>query len=114
VAGYRGTLYQCWLDLVQGKVLGFGFLSFRRQFLAYNPILARTAGRLTADQEYLLPRTVGIDLLSLSTTTNAAGRFRFASLPVGSYRVEVTDPQPFALPCTLVADTTLDLALPAL
>ena len=71
VAGYRGTVYQAWLDLVQGKVLGMNYASFRRQVAAYNPAIALAGGRLLADQRYLLPRTVGADRVYLSKTTTA-------------------------------------------
>ncbi len=92
VSGYRGTRYQAWRDYVQGKVLGMDYAAFRRQFAAYNPAITQTGGRLLADAQYLLPRTVGVDRYVLTATSSTRGRFRFDALPAGRYTVEVTAP----------------------
>ncbi len=89
VAGYRGTLYQAWRDLVRGKVVDMTYAAFRRQFVAYNPLAALSARRLLADQQYLLPRVVGVDRCVLTTATSRRGRFRFPEIPSGRYTVEV-------------------------
>lgn len=92
VSGYHGTLYQAWRDLVMGKVLGMNYAAFRRQVVAYNPTVTQTHGRLLADQQYLLPRTVGIDRCVLTATTSPRGRFRFVNVPAGAYTIEVDAP----------------------
>lgn len=92
VSGYHGTFYQAWRDLVQGKALGMDYAAFRRQFVAYNPVVAQSGGRLLADTQYLLPRTLGADRYALATTTSARGRFRLGALSTGRYTVEVTAP----------------------
>ena len=89
VAGYRGTLYQAWLDLVRGKVIGMEYTAFRRQFVAYNPLVALSGHRLLADQQYLLPRTVGVDRCVLTAVTSLRGRFRFQDIPAGVYTIKV-------------------------
>lgn len=92
VSGYCGTIHQVWRDHVQGKTPGMDYAAFRRQFAAYNPAVAQTGGRLLADMQYLLPRTVGVDRYALTTTTSTRGRFRFDALPAGRYTVEVSAP----------------------
>lgn len=92
VAGYAGTLRRAWRDLVEGKVAGMDYPAFRRQFVAYNPSIAQTRGRLLADQEYLLPRTVGGDRFMLSCVTSQRGVFRFRDVRSGVYTVEVETP----------------------
>lgn len=92
VAGYAGTLRRAWRDLVEGKVAGMDYPAFRRQFVAYNPSIAQTRGRLLADQEYLLPRTVGEDRCALICATSRRGVFRFRGIPSGVYTVEVETP----------------------
>lgn len=92
VSGYRGAIFQAWRDLVQGKTPGMDYAAFRRQFVAYNPIITLSKGRLLADAQYLLPRTVGVDRYALTTTTAPRGRFRFGEIPAGQYSVEVTAP----------------------
>jgi hypothetical protein len=89
VSGYRGTFYQAWRDLVQGKALGMDYAAFRRQFVAYNPAVVQSGGRLLADAQYLLPRTLGADRYALTTTTSARGRFRFDALPRGNTRLKL-------------------------
>ncbi|MCX6049792.1 MAG: carboxypeptidase regulatory-like domain-containing protein [Chloroflexi bacterium] len=113
VTGYSGTLDQAWRDLVQGKVAGINYASFRRQFAAYNPTLDKKSKHLLASHTYMLPRTTGEDRYVLTVTTTAAGRFRLANLPEGTYRVEVeaAGMQPFVADVTLRADLPENLAV---
>jgi hypothetical protein len=89
VAGYQGTLRRAWRDLVDGRVAGMDYAAFRRQFIAYNPSIAQSSGRLLADQEYLLPRTVGAGQYAMHCTTTPRGRFRFPNIPPGTYTLQV-------------------------
>ncbi len=91
VRGYSGTIYQAWLDLVQGKVPGLPYNAFRTQMLAYNPTLANS-GRLVDTQAYLFPETLDAESYYVAATTTATGRFRFADLPAGAYTVQVDAP----------------------
>jgi len=110
VSGYHGTIYQAWRDLVQGKAPGIDYAAFRRQFAAYNPAITQTGGRLLADMQYLLPRTVGVDRYALTTTTSARGRFRFAPLPAGRYTVEVTAPAAPRVTLTITIEGEMNVA----
>ncbi len=103
---YSGSIYQAWLDLVQGKVPGLDYAAFRTQLLAYNPSLANT-GQLLATDDYLLPRTVESDRYYLATTSSGTGRFRFSDLRTGSYTLEVAAPQTVAFTATITLDETL-------
>ena len=111
VSGYSGTLYQAWLDFVQGRVPGMTYAAFRRQVVAYNPAIAQARGRLLADEHYLLPRMAGATHYYVSATTSPRGRFRLDGLPAGTYTVEVSAPgaQPFS--ADLAIDGTLDVEL---
>jgi hypothetical protein len=113
VAGYRGTLRQAWLDMVQGKVLGMSYTAFRRQFIAYNPAVAQSGGRLLAHQPYLLPRSVGDGALSIAALASPRGRFRLGTLPAGDYTVTVEAPgaQPLATALTVTGQKTVELVL---
>ncbi len=109
--GNRGTIYQIWRDLVCGKVLGMDYAAFRHQFTAYNPTLSILRGRLLADQQLLLPRTVGIDRMALATTTSRQGRFRFIDIPAGVYTVQAVDQQMHATTASLSITDTLAVEL---
>jgi murein DD-endopeptidase MepM/ murein hydrolase activator NlpD len=112
LTGYRGTIYQAWLDLVQGKVLGLDYAAFRTQLVAYNPSLADRKA-LAAAEQYLLPRTVGVDRYRLTATTSRSGRFRLTDLPAGVYTVAVDAPEmaPFRANLTLDADLDVEIDL---
>ena len=58
LANYGGTVRSCWLDHVQGKVIGLNYQSFKRQVGKQNPALAAD-GRFVATQRYALPRNAG-------------------------------------------------------
>ncbi|MCS6825039.1 MAG: hypothetical protein NZ553_00345 [Caldilinea sp.] len=92
VAGYAGTVRRAWRALVAGKVLGIDYPAFQRQFVAYNPSIAQTRGHLLADQEYLLPRTIGVDRYQVICTTSKRGYFRFRNILPGLYTIEVESP----------------------
>jgi hypothetical protein len=86
VSGYRGTIYQAWLDHVQGRVLGMSYAAFRRQVVAYNPAIVQAGGRLLADQQYVLPRTVGAERYAGGALPCRSGCARCAALHVGNHR----------------------------
>jgi len=111
VTGYSGTIYQAWVDFVQGRVPGMAFAGFRRQVVAYNPAIAQARGRLLADERYLLPRMAGATRYYVSRTTSAPGRFRIDRLPVGTYSIEVSAPgvQPFS--ADVIIDGALDVEI---
>ncbi|HRA64563.1 MAG TPA: carboxypeptidase-like regulatory domain-containing protein [Caldilinea sp.] len=113
VSGYHGTTYQAWRDLVMGKVLSMNYAAFRRQLVAYHPTVTQTHGRLLADQQYLLPRTVGIDRYVLTATTSPRGRFRFVNVPAGAYTIEVDAPhaQHFTTSLTIEGKRDIELAV---
>jgi hypothetical protein len=112
VSGYHGTIYQVWRTFVQGKVLGMDYAAFRHQFAAYNPTMSIARGRLLADQQILLPRTLGINQLVLATTTSQRGRFQFANIPAGVYRVEVAaQPQSTTTALTVTGVVEIELRL---
>lgn len=114
-AGYRGTLYQAWLDLVRNKVVGMEYAAFRRQFVAYNPLAALSGRRLMADQQYLLPRVVGADRCVLTTAASRRGRFRFQKMPAGVYTLEVDaeGAHPYRATLTLEGEVDIEIALDA-
>ena len=116
LAGYAGTVRTCWLDNVQGKVIGLNYLAFRRGVLRHNPALAAAGGRFDAAQRYWLPRTRGEHEFVLTAVTGAQGRFRFAGLPAGEYRLEATAPGCglFTTGFSAGADTAITAALPRL
>jgi len=113
VDGYAGTLRQVWLDLVQNKVLGMSYASFRRQFGAYNPAVAQERGRLVSTDSYLLPRTVGAERFKLAVVTSRRGRFRFVKVPAGDYLLEVEPAghQPYRTEVTVEGDEEVNLEL---
>ena len=113
VAGYRGTLYQAWLDMVRGKVMSIDYAAFRRQFAAYNPLAALTGNRLLADQQYLLPRVVGADRCVLSTAASQRGRFHFQEIPAGVYTLEVEaeGAQPYRATLSLDGEMDVEIVL---
>ena len=114
-AGYRGTLYQAWLDLVRNKVVGMEYVAFRRQFVAYNPLAALSGRRLLADQQYLLPRVVDADRCVLTTAASRRGRFCFQEMPAGIYTLEVDaeGAQPYRATLTLEGEVDIEIVLDA-
>lgn len=113
VAGYRGTLYQAWLDWVRGKVAGMEYAAFRRQFVAYNPPAAFSGRKLLADQQYLLPRIVGADRCVLTRVASRRGRFRFEETPAGVYTLEIEaeGAQPYRATLPLEGEMDIKIAL---
>jgi len=91
VRDYAGTIYQAWLDLVQGKVPGLSYNHFRIQMLAYNPTLA-DSGHLVETESYLLPQTLDAEHYYLATSSTTAGRFRLPYLSAGTYTLHVEAP----------------------
>jgi len=92
LGGYDGTLRTCWLDCVQGKVIGLSYQAFKRAAQQHNPELAAGGGRFVAAKRYRLPRNGGKQEYVLVTASSARGRFRFAGLPAGEFRIEVAAP----------------------
>ena len=113
LAGYDGTLRACWLDCVQGKVIGLSYLDFKRAAVKHNPALAEDGGRFLAAKHYLLPRNVGQQEYVLVTESSVRGRFRFANLPAGEFRIEVTAPgaAAFTTGFSAAQDTRMDAVL---
>lgn len=103
---YNGTIYQAWLDLVQGKVPGLDYANFRTQMVAYNPTLAED-GHLIGTHTYLLPRVIDAERYYLADTTTTTGRFRFDDLPAGQYTIAVDAPQMTPFHTTIVLDESL-------
>jgi hypothetical protein len=111
VAGYQGTLRRAWRDLVEGKVAGMDYAAFRRQFIAYNPSITQSGGRLLADQEYLLPRTVGAGQYAMRCTTTTRGHFRFPNIPPGTYTLQVEIAGRLSSSTTISVDRTSHINL---
>ena len=88
---FAGSRWDCWRRHVQGKVGNLTWTQFREEVLAVNPQLARDAGRFRADAAYLLPRSVGMTAYKRVTYAGVDGRFDFAALPPGAYRVEIAE-----------------------
>lgn len=110
VTGYTGTLYQAWLDLLQGKVVGLDYAAFRRQFAAYNP---HWQGQppLQAEAHYRLPRTIGAKRYHLTTVTNQQGEFCFDTVPTGTYQLQVIGPDLQQVTQAIVAPQTCHVNL---
>ncbi|MEZ4614261.1 MAG: carboxypeptidase-like regulatory domain-containing protein [Caldilineaceae bacterium] len=113
VTGYAGSPYQAWLDLVQGKVSGLDYATFRRQLTAYNPVLTEDGGQLHSARAYLLPRSAGAERYYVTATTAARGNFRFTALPIGSYILEIDTPglPPLRERLTVTNDVRVDVQL---
>jgi hypothetical protein len=113
LTGYAGTVRACWLDHVQGKVIGLTYATFKRALHQHNPTLAADGGRFLLTKRYVLPRTVGVQEYVLTAITGVRGRFRFTGLPAGEYRIEVTAPgcAAFTTGLSAGADTELTVAL---
>ncbi len=113
LTGYDGTIRSCWLDNVQGKVANLNYKRFKQALLQHNPALAVDGGRFVAAKRYILPRNVGQKEYVLVAATSVRGRFRFADLPAGDFRIEVTAPgcAVFTTGLSGAADTELDVAL---
>lgn len=56
VTDFDGTLYSAWRKYVYENVAGIAWTQFKHDALRINPSLTSTAGRLRADQSYLLPQ----------------------------------------------------------
>lgn len=55
VTGFRGSLWTAWRKYVASTVAGLTYAEFTQLAGRYNPKLAESAGRFTADQRYWLP-----------------------------------------------------------
>ncbi|MDQ3250044.1 MAG: hypothetical protein M3Q45_12665, partial [Chloroflexota bacterium] len=97
LVGFAGNLYQGWQQHVENKVIGLTYADFKRSVLLYNPTLSQDR-RFVVDQRYTLPRNAGQKAYMLLTVAGKGGRFAFADLPPGDYRIEATAPD--ALPFT--------------
>lgn len=90
--GFAGDLWRCWGLHVQGKVIGLTWTQFQSDMVAHNSGLAASANRLLADQTYLLPRTAGEHDYVRVAFSGTDGRFVFADLRPGIYRIEISAP----------------------
>jgi hypothetical protein len=89
LTGFAGNRWQCWSQLVAGKVIGLSWAQFKAQVVEQNPSLAETGYRFLADQQYALPQNPHLHEYELVTTTSASGRYRFDEVPTGTYRLEI-------------------------
>lgn len=87
--GFSGSLWHCWQQHVQGKVVGLRWTQFKTAMLAHNPGLAGSQGRLQAGGTYVLPRNDGPEEYVRVAFSQYDGRAVFAELQPGMYRVEV-------------------------
>ena len=87
------------------------YAAFRRQFIAYNPSITQSGGRLLADQEYLLPRTVGIERYAVRCTTTTRGHFRFPNIPPSTYTLQVEIAGRLSSSTTISVDRTSHINL---
>lgn len=87
LAGFRGSIWACWQQCVEKKVVGLTYQQFKRELLVHNPHL--TGDELSAQERYSLPRNAGQREYLLTSMTGARGQFTFAELPAGDYRLEV-------------------------
>lgn len=85
---FDGDLWTCWRENLQGKVVGLAWEAFRGQVRAHNPgVLFGSKG--SKAQTIVLPRNGNQDEYARVAYTDDDGRFRFAGLPAGAYRLEV-------------------------
>ncbi|MEZ4866958.1 MAG: peptidoglycan DD-metalloendopeptidase family protein [Caldilineaceae bacterium] len=97
LAGFSGSLRDCWQAQVENKVVGLSYGDFKAAMTTHNPNVA-AEGRLHAEQRYNLPRNSGQTEYAVAATTDSQGRFAFPDLPAGSYQLTVTAPgmEPYA------------------
>lgn len=88
LTGFGGSLWACWQQCVENKVVGLSYAAFKQAFMGYNPPLT-AAGKLDAAARYTLPRNTGQREYVLSAVTGTRGQFTFADLPAGEYRLDV-------------------------
>ncbi len=88
LAGFAGTLWACWQQHVAQKVIGLAYADFKRDVVLHNPALAGER-HFEANRRYTLPRNVGVKEYVQTSYTDGRGRFNFADLPAGDYRLTV-------------------------
>lgn len=89
LSGFDGTLWDCWRQFVQQKVIGLNWEQFQADFVARNPYVSETRGKLGADRQYQLPRSADHDRYYRLEYTDGRGRFGFEGLLPGEYDAEV-------------------------
>ena len=89
LTGFAGTIWQCWQQYVENKVVGLTYEAFKQEVKAYNPALAPDGDRFDAGKRYNLPRNAGQKAYALLAITGRGGRFKFEDLPPGDYQLEV-------------------------
>ena len=111
--GFRGSLWRCWQQLVQGKVVGLRWAQFKTAMLAHNPGLAGNQGRLQAGETYTLPRNADPEEYTRVAFSQYDGCAVFAELQPGMYRIEIaaTDYQPVQQAVVLDGVTTPTITL---
>ncbi|QLQ08614.1 MAG: hypothetical protein HZY76_23305 [Anaerolineae bacterium] len=111
--GFRGSLWRCWQQLVQGKVVGLRWTQFKTAMLAHNPGLAGNQGRLQAGETYTLPRNADPEEYTRVAFSQYDGCAVFAELQPGMYRIEIaaTDYQPVQQAVVLDGVTTPTITL---
>lgn len=90
MTGFTGDLWDCWQQYGQGKVVGLGLEKFREGMLAQNPALSGDKGRFAPYKIYRLPRNARAEEYVRVAYTVSGGRFAFADLRPGTYRLEVS------------------------
>ena len=88
MAGFDGTIWACWQQHVAQKVIGLAYADFKREVVLHNPWLADER-HFEANRRYNLPRNVGIKEYVLTSYADDHGRFSFADLRSGDYRLTV-------------------------
>lgn len=112
LAGFSGTLWQCWRQCVQGKVIGLTYEAFKTQMFEQNPGLVEQK-TLDANTYYNLPRNQGYKQYALYSRTNSRGTFAFKEMPSGEYELAITTPdaEPFTMAFSCEAETDLAIEL---
>lgn len=113
ISGFSGSLWDCWQQCVQGKVVGLRWVEFKTAMLAHNAGLAGSQGRLQAGGTYVLPRNEGPEEYVRVTFSQYDGRAVFDELQPGRYRIEVAaaNYQPVQQMVVIDSVTTLTITL---
>ena len=114
LAGFGGSLWACWQQCVENKVVGLTYAAFKAAFADYNSQLA-DGDKLASEARYTLPRNTGQREYTVSMVTGARGQFTFADLPAGEYRLDVRADGywPFTTGFSSQADLRIPVALQA-
>ena len=112
LAGFTGTVWQCWQQFVENRVIGLSYPQFKAAVRRYNPTLGADH-RFTAQARYNLPRNAGHKVYALQGRTDANGHFAFMALPPGEYQLLVRAPGalPYSTGFSCEAETTLEIVL---